>query len=307
MATTRRLAQLFRAIASEDLVRAAEVAETICAETERAGHRNAARDLRGVLASTQGGASKRVDSGRATGDNAPQSLISNGLTRLTVERGLVELELSHKSRTTLNEVIVEWKNASLLQRHGLSPRSKLIFHGPPGCGKSITAQALGRELDLPVYMIRFDAVIGAFLGQTAMHLRQLFHFVESTPCVLLIDEIDALGKKRGNPLDVGELDRIVISLLQELEHSRPRGLVVATTNLPKNLDEALWRRFDLDVAFPIPSASTLRAFAKSVADRHKMSLNLVTLRRAESAKSFSAAEQLVVSQVRRHILAASND
>src|SRR5208283_5165649 len=120
--------------------------------------------------------------------------------------------------------------------------NKILLHGPPGCGKSLTARAIGHELSLPVYTLRFNAIVGAFLGQTAQRLRQLFEFASTTSCVLLIDEIDALGKRRGNPMDVGELDRIVISLLQELEHSEPKGLLIAASNLARSLDEALWRR-----------------------------------------------------------------
>jgi len=95
------------------------------------------------------------------------------------------------------------------------------------------------ELAYPLYcsLRRRD---GAYLGQTAIHLRELFRFASNNPSVLLFDEIDALGKQRGNPLDVGELDRIVIALMQELEFSETQGIVIATSNLPENLDRALW-------------------------------------------------------------------
>jgi AAA+ superfamily predicted ATPase len=151
-------------------------------------------------------------------------------------------------------------------------------------------------------MIRFDAVIGAFLGQTAIHLRQIFHFAETTPCVLLLDELDALGKRRGNPLDVGELDRIVISLLQELEHSRPIGIIVGTTNLSKHLDDALWRRFDLDLLFKAPTKSLLRGFINRIAKQKRITLRPAVIRRALLSPSFAAAEKVVLAEARRHIL-----
>ena len=117
--------------------------------------------------------------------------------------------------------MLEWNHREKLKDRGIARRSKLLFYGPPGCGKSLTANALATELAIPLFLVRFDAVIGAYLGQTAIHLRQLFQFAETTPCVLLFDELDALGKKRGNPTDVGELDRIVIALMQELEAFPP--------------------------------------------------------------------------------------
>jgi SpoVK/Ycf46/Vps4 family AAA+-type ATPase len=151
--------------------------------------------------------------------------------------------------------------------------------------------------------VRFDGVIGAYLGQTAIHLREMFRFAERTPCVLMFDEVDALGKRRGNPLDVGELDRIVIAFMQELEHSAPAGLVIATSNLPRELDPALWRRFDLIVKFPAPNKSELASFAASLAKRHHLAAVTGILRRASRAKSYAEAERLVEAEVRRRVLA----
>src|SRR5262249_17302873 len=149
------------------------------------------------------------------------------------------------------------------------------------------------------YLVRFDSVIGAYLGQTAIHLRQLFHFAETTPCVLLLDELDALGKRRGNPLDVGELDRIVIALMQELQHSHPQGLIVATTNLVKNLDNALWRRFDLSAVFKAPTESEMLTFSKKVGVKLNIPLSRQILRRATAVRSFAEAEAVVFAEARR--------
>jgi AAA+ superfamily predicted ATPase len=100
-------------------------------------------------------------------------------------------------------------------------------------------------------------VVGAFLGQTALRIRELFRFAENTPCILLLDEIDALGKRRGSIRDVGELDRVVIALMQELEHAVPEGVVIATSNVPEHLDEALFRRFDEVIEFPRPNQTEI--------------------------------------------------
>jgi len=150
--------------------------------------------------------------------------------------------------------------------------------------------------------VRFEAVIGAYLGQTAIHLRQLFHFAETTPCVLLLDEMDALGKQRGSPLDVGELDRIVIALMQELEHSDPMGLIIGTSNLAKHLDKALWRRFDLALRFGKPRPKTLAAFATRVATANGCRLSAAVTARVSKADSFAQTEQIVIAEVRRQAL-----
>jgi AAA+ superfamily predicted ATPase len=150
--------------------------------------------------------------------------------------------------------------------------------------------------------VRFDAIIGAYLGQTAIHLRQLFHFAETTPCVLLLDELDALGKRRGSPLDVGELDRIVIALMQELEHARPAGLIIGTSNLAEHLDNALWRRFDLALLFKSPTRRVLAAFTERIARAKGIRLPAVVRRRAITARSFADAEGIVIGEARRQAL-----
>ena len=189
-----------------------------------------------------------------------------------------------------------------LQKERIPIRRTLLFHGPPGCGKSLTASAIACELSLPLFVVRFDAIIGAFLGQTAVNLRGIFQFAENTPCVLLLDELDALGRRRGNPLDVGELDRVVISLMQELDHAQILGMVIATTNLPAQLDEALWRRFDCVVKFPKPTKPQLTSRAKSLA--HDRGLRLTTQFRnsIKTIGSYAELERLLDDMARRRAL-----
>lgn len=303
MATTKKLAELFRALAASDTRSAEGIAAQICAIEEQKGHHSAARLLRGSLHGN-GNAVKRNDLpfGGASHDGA--GIISTALALLPNDVKLSDVVLSAKVRTELEGLLVEWKNRDRLHRRNLAPRSKLLFYGPPGCGKSLSARALAHELGIPIYVVRFDAVIGAYLGQTAIHLRQLFHFAETTPCVLLLDELDALGKRRGNPLDVGELDRIVISLMQELEHSKPQGFVVGTSNLPKHLDDALWRRFDLSLQFKTPSVATLKAFIGSKAALRRMTIPSAIMREATQARSFAAAESVLLAEARRQALAS---
>ena len=206
--------------------------------------------------------------------------------------------LRSPSRTALMELIAESRNGAYLRSKGISPRSKVLFVGPPGCGKSLTAQAVANELGLPHYIVRFDAVIGAYLGQTAIHLRELFRYASTTPCVLLFDEIDALGKQRGNPLDVGELDRIVIALMQELELVQTEGLVIATSNLPEHLDRALWRRFDLVLRFPPPTPAELSKYARKVGTKLGLTRQVV-LQKRPRARSYADAEKLIEAEARR--------
>jgi SpoVK/Ycf46/Vps4 family AAA+-type ATPase len=290
MATNKLMSDLFRAISSDDHSRARDIASAIAAETERKGHRSAARKLRSSLRASP-------IPHQTNGAIFP----SAALVLLSADTSFEDVVLSGKARQTLNELVLEWRHRDYLRKRGIPPRTKLLFFGPPGCGKSMTARALGRALSLPVYVVRFDAVIGAYLGQTAIHLRQLFKFAEEQPCILLLDEMDALGKQRGNPLDVGELDRIVIALMQELEHSHPRGLVIGTSNLPRHLDMALWRRFDLTLEFPKPTQSQIRSYALRKARELRFSIEGLP-RKLGRSQSFAEAERLLVAEARMKAL-----
>lgn len=301
MPTTQELRDLFRAIAAHDLDQAANLAERICAAEEKKGHRSAARTLRSVL-HRNGNANRSVTGLLPQPDLVGSQFLTSALVQLPTSVGLDAVVLESMVRRQLESVISEWRKKDVLSLRDLAPRCKLLFHGPPGCGKSLTARAIANELGLPAYLVRFDSIIGAYLGQTAIHLRQLFHFAESQPCVLLLDELDALGKQRGNPLDVGELDRIVIALMQELEHSRPSGVIIATSNLAKNLDRALWRRFDLAINFRPPTRPTLRRYARQLAAKYEISLPKSIADQAESVKSFADSEAIVLSEARRQAL-----
>lgn len=300
MAKIDRLAKLFQALAHGDNARAEKVAAEICADEEQRGHHSAARLLRGALRKNGNGAMRPAEQwGTALDAFSSQPLPSAALTALPHTVGLGDVVLKKRWRDELSSFVREWHRRSVLEKRGIRRRTKLFFFGPPGCGKSLTARALAKEMALPLYVVRFDGVIGAYLGQTAIHLRQLFHFAETVPCVLLFDELDALGKKRGNPLDVGELDRIVIALMQELEHSQPSGAIIATSNLPRHVDDALWRRFDLVVEFPSPTKAELLAFAKRGAKDHDIPLGRNVRQHLTSAKSFAEADKLLEAEARR--------
>jgi AAA+ superfamily predicted ATPase len=299
MASSKQLTALFRAIADENFGGATEIAAQICQQEEKKGHLTVARMLRGALnASRNGGTSHKEPPAIPNGS----SVISSALTRVSSGARLDRVTLHNDTRQALEGLTLEWKHRQRLLDRGIARRSKLLFHGPPGCGKSLTAKALATELALPLFLVRFDAVVGAYLGQTAIHLRQLFHFAETTPCVLLFDELDALGKRRGNPMDVGELDRIVIALMQELEHTNPQGMIICTSNLAKDLDDALWRRFDFSLEFKAPSQKVLTAFARRIASEMNVHLPEEVLAKGAKAKNFADAEMIVISEAREQAL-----
>lgn len=270
MARISNLTNLFHAVSARDWPKARLLAEGMVEAEERAGHHGAAAKLRGALVQT----GPRADD---TGSGQPLpsfTAVQPDLLTVLPSSGLLgDVTLPREARVLLDEVLREHRNKSRLLAHGLYPRSRLFFHGPPGCGKTLTARALGAELGLSVFIVRFDALVGSYLGQTSLRIREVFRFAEVNPSVVLIDEIDAVGKRRGKSTDIGELDRVVISLMQQLDLSRPAGLLIATSNIPDELDIALLRRFDLSMVLPAPSSAEVLAFAKRQA--HKRGIQMI--------------------------------
>jgi SpoVK/Ycf46/Vps4 family AAA+-type ATPase len=135
---------------------------------------------------------------------------------------------------------------------GLSPRSSLFFVGPPGVGKTSSAAWLARQLGVPLYQVEIPALISSYLGKTGRNLREIFDFARGQRVVLLMDEFDAIAKRRDDQGDMGEMRRIVSVLLKEIEEWPGPSVLVAATNHPELIDPAVFRRFQLTVAVEPP-------------------------------------------------------
>ncbi len=296
MPDTKQLIRLFESLGHQDYKGMEELALRIVAQEESRGHLQVARQLRGAL----NGVGKSAQAMQVTESSFA---LNRALHRCPHGLPLADIRLAPTVRKALQEIITEWNNEEHLKAAGLTRRSRLMFHGPPGCGKTVTATALARELGVPAYLVRFDSLIGSFLGQTAAHLREVFQFASRTSCVLLLDEIDVLGKSRGSKMDVGELDRIVVGLMQELELTAPRGLIIAASNLASQLDRALWRRFDLQLEFKAPGISDLNAFLSSMGKRHCVPISEKIRTLATGLKDYASIERLVIDEARRQVIA----
>ncbi len=300
MADSLQLVSLFENLSKQDWDSAKSVALRIAQGEQDRGHTKLARKLRGALGGLGGNGSPDLGPSLSS-----QFHWSKALVRCPAGPSLQEVELSATLRTTLLEILAEWEASRALARAGVPRRGRLLFHGPPGCGKTITARALAREMGVPAYVVRFDSLIGSYLGQTALHLREVFRYAANNRIVLLIDEIDVLGKRRGSQMDVGELDRIVVGLMQELDLTAPAGLVIGASNLSQHLDDALWRRFDVKLEFKAPAPAKLHLFAKRLTQRFNIELSTPLRSQVSKAKSYAAAEAAILDAVRRQIVAGA--
>jgi DNA polymerase III delta prime subunit len=170
--------------------------------------------------------------------------------------------LSAELEESLGQLIEERRQADRLTAMGLVPTRSAIFVGQPGVGKTLTARWLASRLGVELYVLDLTAVMSSLLGRSGNNLRAALDFAKRTPCVLLLDEFDAIAKRRSDDADVGELKRLVTVILQEVEEWPPTGLLLAATNHPELIDPALWRRFDLVVQFKLPDMPAVKAAVK---------------------------------------------
>jgi SpoVK/Ycf46/Vps4 family AAA+-type ATPase len=232
----------------------AQAAEEVIAEERRKRHDSLADDLERLIQVRPGRRPATVSSLKAlpsTRDDVPLLHLVQPTTAFT------DLVLREDTLGTLRSVVDEHQQSELLAAHSLSPRNRLLFVGPPGCGKSQSAEALATQMGRPIARVHLASVVSSYLGETAKHLDQILTFCETGQWVLVFDEIDTLAKDRGERGEHGELRRVVATFLQLLDGYQGEALIVATSNHAGLLDDAMWRRFDEVVAFEPPNQAEI--------------------------------------------------
>jgi SpoVK/Ycf46/Vps4 family AAA+-type ATPase len=245
------LTELLEAHGTGDEERFRKLALQLAAAESKAGHTRIAEEIRAVLAKVPENRvmpSPVVDLARPRGDMA--DVLDGGYS----DARLDDIVLSEETRGRLDRVLLENRSRAKLESFNVAPKRRLLFHGPPGCGKTFCASVLAGELGLPLMTVRVDGLFSRFLGATANHLRAIFAEMPRRPGVYLFDEFDALAKARDDGQDVGEARRILTAFLQLVDADKSHSLLIAATNHVESLDRAVFRRFDLRLDFEMPSA-----------------------------------------------------
>lgn len=169
----------------------------------------------------------------------------------------IHLTLPEPTALRIDEFVCTVKAADKLAAAGIRHPARLLLYGPPGCGKTETSRLISGRLGLPLLTVRCDTLVSSLLGQTSRNLRKVFDHAQNRPCILFLDEFDALAKARSDEREVGELQRVVIALLQNIDAMSPESILLAATNHNELLDRAVWRRFAWHIPLGFPDA-TLR-------------------------------------------------
>lgn len=172
---------------------------------------------------------------------------------VTPDVSLDDVILPESQKKIIDQVIDEQKNAEKLMKHNMSPVNRMLLCGPPGCGKTMTAQAIAHELGLPIAYVRLDGLVSSYLGQTSTNLRKVFDSVRNQRIILFLDEFDAIAKKRDDSNELGELKRVVTTLLQNFDNMPGNVFLIAATNHEHLLDPAIWRRFNVTITLDLPN------------------------------------------------------
>ncbi|MBB6249526.1 AAA family ATPase [Nitrospirillum iridis] len=208
----------------------------------------------------------------------------------------------------IRQLVEEQHRADLLRAHGMQPRHRVLLSGPPGNGKTSVAEAIAEALSVQFFTVRYDALVGSFLGETNTRLARLFDYARTVPCVLFFDEFDAIGKERGDSHETGEIKRVVSFLLMQIDQLPSYVVTVAATNHAELLDRAVWRRFQLRLALPQPSRDVLAAFLDRQLEAwpEKAGMSATALATKLGHISFAEAREFCQTVRRRHILSLAN-
>lgn len=293
MATANQLKILIKSHFEDNSEKFNTVALQIAAHEARVGHSNLANEIKQI-----------IDNGKKVSQKLKP--LNPELQDLVLEiesvKRLSDLIVSNVIKDRINRVIREFTHRNKLLSHNLENRRKILFSGPPGTGKTMSASIIANELHLPIYVILMDKVVTKYMGETSAKLRQIFDLIADRQAVYLFDEFDAIGSQRGKDNDVGEMRRVLNSFLQFLERDNSESLIIAATNNLGMLDQALFRRFDDVIHYDLPSDAEKIELLKSRLDKNLTNNELKDLLPMLENLSHAEINQACLDAIKESIL-----
>ncbi|MDR1164530.1 MAG: ATP-binding protein [Deltaproteobacteria bacterium] len=293
------LVRLVQSGLRSDNVTFRKVVEAIIAEERAKQHK--------VLADKLGDTLNSMPFERGSNINSITTLdprSSNLIYEIMPRRELSDLILPPDVLLITQGLIEEQQRVDLLRSYNLEPSNRVLFIGAPGNGKTSLAEAIAEALAVPLLVVRYESVVGTFLGETANRLKKLFAYASIRKCVLFFDEFETLGKERGDVHETGEIKRVVSSLLMQIDALPSHVLVIGATNHPELLDRAAWRRFQVRVNLPGPTRDRLEDWFKKFERRIGVPLGHApgTLAKRLMCANFAEAEEFGATIFRKYVL-----
>lgn len=294
LATADQIKMLIKSHGENDHQRFYATALQIAAREARLGHNILANDIKNIIENYQFKSKSNQDNFNNYHSNKEMDdLFDFSMPHINKKKLVLNKETTQRVEIIINEQ----KQKNLLKKFDLKPRNKILFLGAPGTGKTLTASILASELKIPLYKVVLESLISKFMGDTAAKLRNIFEFMSNNIGVYLFDEFDAIGSQRNLTNDVGEIRRILNSFLILLDQTNTESIIIAATNHPELLDEALSRRFDDIIKFQKPSSEEISIFIESKLTNFKYEIidwadilnSTVNLSLGDIAKAFDDA------------------
>lgn len=291
MATAAQIKELLKTHGDGNDDRFYAIAMQVAAAEAKKGHDKLADDIRKLVDRAKLRKTRPV-AGQIFHVAQPQGEAADLLEEVHDNRRISDLVLNQTLSDRISRILDEQKNLTRIKSNGLRPRQKLLFTGPPGCGKTFTASALSNELGIPLFVIRLDSLITRYLGDSLSKLRIIFEAINSSKAIYLFDEFDSIGFTREFMNDVGEMRRVLNGFLTQIEKLKSESLVIAATNFGERLDKALYRRFDDLVEFGLPEPEEVWKIIQQL-------LSGVTTTKLNKEKLVPAAKGLSYAEITR--------
>jgi SpoVK/Ycf46/Vps4 family AAA+-type ATPase len=279
-----------------------KVVEAIIADERTKHHKVLAENLTKMLNTAP------IERPVINGGGTMEQRAGNLFYEVIPQRKLSDLILPDEVQQICQSLMQEQHRTDLLRSYNLEPRNRVLLIGPPGNGKTSLAEAIAEALVVPLLVVRYESVVGTYLGETAVRLKKVFEYSSTRKCVLFFDEFDTLGKERGDLHETGEIKRVVSSLLMQIDNLPSHVMVIGATNHAELLDRAVWRRFQVRVTLPAPTRARLIEWFKKFERRINIPLGYApgTLAKRLHGSNFAEVEEFGLTVFRQYVLEQPN-